>query len=337
MAYPIPPAPRLAYDRDGTQVFFRNAAGVLTEFVPEARQWLNATTQRGAFIGDWGRRNVVAAGAYLLFIFPVPMTIAGIFWVGRSEEVSTSYFNVGVMRMETSRNSTSGDDGDWLSGGTVSEGFGTGDPTAAIIGEARDYNTGAIFNRRQHQLVPTYRQSYSEDGKGWVPLSGGTFRRVRAIRFFDGDWDAASNGHSGTFVIHLYGRPDSSASEERYLSLYKTAATLPLTADDLGWGDVLLGTTNEKTFRIYNESHSYTAVGITVGIEDMMGYPEPSPAGSMMFSVDGANFYPTLGITGLGPLSFSPTITVRRITPLAAPLSVWAPRITYDVDEWVSA
>lgn len=104
--YPAPPNHRLAYDLDGTRVFWRNS-GVLTEFSPS----------QIASINNEGNTGVESGGGQadkdVIFLFPEPRTISHLY-AANSGIYAVSF------QVFWSADTTNGVDGSWSSYGTMS-------------------------------------------------------------------------------------------------------------------------------------------------------------------------------------------------------------------------
>lgn len=91
--YPDVPGPRMAYDRDGTEVLTANG----TAMTIAQLQSLNDENIDASTVS-------ITTGQYLVFVFPQPRDIVGIF--GRTTVSS-------ITKIEMSTNTTNGQDGTW--------------------------------------------------------------------------------------------------------------------------------------------------------------------------------------------------------------------------------
>lgn len=154
---------------------------------------------------------------------------------------------------------------------------------------------------------------------------------IRGIRF---RWTLAGVGsHAAVFyAVHLYGHIPLDESVDRLVMWHPTLdEELPPAYMD--WGDVPRGSTEDRDFRVKNLSATLTAEDIDVGIEAPSD-TTPSVAGQHTFSDDGVTFTGSLAIGDLAPGALSDVLTVRRITPSNATLSLWTARIIADADSW---
>lgn len=103
-SYPDIPAPRMAYDRDGSQVFIVTPTGGATQKAASEMKTMNGESLAGM-------ASVTGGGGWMVMIFPELRDI--------SAYCMADQFN-GVTAIETSTNTTNGFDGTWTSLGTVS-------------------------------------------------------------------------------------------------------------------------------------------------------------------------------------------------------------------------
>lgn len=104
--YPDPPSYRMAWDRDGTQVFFITNTGV-------SMQYLSTELPPGNDEDDKDSLSAKSEDAgYFVFIFPELRDLDG--WV----HWSNNYFRNMIGDVEVSSNTTNGIDGTWTSMGT---------------------------------------------------------------------------------------------------------------------------------------------------------------------------------------------------------------------------
>lgn len=137
---------------------------------------------------------------------------------------------------------------------------------------------------------------------------------VVALRF---SFRPRRNGYSGGSVavpqvikMNLYGYPE----ESDYLGFVSTTLTTPVSPDELFWGDVTLGSSGDRSFRVKNYHATDTAVDIDVSAENGPEYDAPEPHSQFLFSMDEITWTPTVTLASLSPGAVSPTIHVRRVT-----------------------
>lgn len=101
---------------------------------------------------------------------------------------------------------------------------------------------------------------------------------------------------------HLYGYPSTPA-----LQLVEAGVDTPLGGAHFDLGDILAGSTHDRTFRVKNAHGSLTANDITVSASSLTF----TMASGITFS-DGGAFAATLAIASLAPGAISNVITMRR-------------------------
>lgn len=291
------PAPRMAFDRDGTVGFFINLSNSALSGLSAA----NLTTlinesSDGVFIYDTG--SSTADYAYGL-IFPQLRDVIGIRTFHSGFGAQT-----GGGSIQYSVNTTNGVDGTWVSAGSagysdVSTGFNvtllrTGIATVSILG-----------------------------------IKGLRVRRNAGSAFGANTWTA--------LTLHLYGSLSAGETPDR-LRLWHPTLDEPL--DDgnssdgayLDWGDVVRGTSQDRTFRIKNNSGSLIANSIAISPQ-VLTDTSPTVAGQHTLS-DGGAFAGTINIGNLTPGSISSVITLRRTTASNAALSLWTGRLNINPGSW---
>lgn len=153
---------------------------------------------------------------------------------------------------------------------------------------------------------------------------------VKAVRFrtVDTGW---------TWGMHLYGVLSTGQTPDR-LRLWHPTLDEPLddnNASDgayLDWGDVARGTTQDRTFRIKNNSASLTANSIALSPQALTD-TTPTIVGQHTLS-DGGAFSGSINIGNLSPGAISSVITLRRTIASNATLSLWAGRINVNPGSW---
>lgn len=142
-----------------------------------------------------------------------------------------------------------------------------------------------------------------------------------------------SNSTASVRALHVYGDFSPTATEER------VAFWEPVTDQEVGpahfdWGNVPRGSSADKTFRIKNLSDTLTANDIELYVEALTA-GTPSVGSMFVFSDNGgATFLSSLSLGDLLPGAISPVITIRRVVPPNAQISVWSARIAADVTQW---
>lgn len=346
MPYPVLPRKRLAYDVDGTQVFVKASlinGGTLYEAHPTAVAAMNSTVGGGAHAesGLFGSPSSISGvfvyTHYVLFIFPEPVNLSGIYF--SSIATSGSKEITGAV-LKTSQDSTNGEDGIWDRLSNVPSGQDWARRVAASSLPApqtvRDFLTGNVVVNGVTALPPTdsYRKDYSLSGLGVVKLSGQGTRNVRALRLENGIYQEVGTEAFGSMIVHLYGELSGKASQQR-LEFWQTDSDLPADSEFYDWGDVSLGSSGDKSIRVKNLSTDLRAENVRVYCEDLLGYSPTVLSGQFLFSLDGAVWTNDVQFSTLSPSAVSPEIQIRRVTPNDAPLASWSPRMRLDVGGWL--
>lgn len=159
-------------------------------------------------------------------------------------------------------------------------------------------------------------------------------RDVTALRFsFRPMRDGYSGGSSATpqmIKLHIYGRPEHS----KYLDFISPTLSTRLDSDGIFFGDVVAGSSSDKSFRLKNFSPDQTANNVVISAENGPGYDSPTPADSLLFSIDGITWTPTVSLTSIASGSISPLIQVRRVTPVTSELGNTFPRVRAETGSW---
>lgn len=296
--YPDVPAPRMAYDRDGTIGYWWNTsgAGANSGGTMTGTQLRNLNSETAVMVSS-GISGT--SSSYFGFIFPQLRDVVA-YTNFRYFDSNGNTYNVGSI--ETSVNTTNGVDGTWTNRGAST-------PLPAT----------------SNGIIPAYRIASNQTAVTW---SG-----IKAIRI-----NSTNNWHSPSISnTYLYGSMSAGQTPDR-LRFWHPTLDEPLddaTSSDggfLDFGDATRGTTADKTFRIKNNSASLTANTITIGLDVLT---DASPTLTTQFTLsDGGAFGATVSIASLAPGAISPVITIRRTTPSNAALVVWTIRITADPVSW---
>lgn len=181
-------------------------------------------------------------------------------------------------------------------------------------------NAANPFQWDTSQTTPNLRNNIDA-----VSISG-----AKAIRFF-----ADNSGGQRTIhwqAIHLYGGPASGQNPDR-LRLWHPTLDQEIGGAYFDWGDVARSTSADRTFRVKNNSAALTANGIVVSLSALTD-TTPSVPGQHLLSQDGVNFAATQNIGVLSPGAISPVLTLRRVTPSNAGLSLWWARVAAVATTW---
>lgn len=153
---------------------------------------------------------------------------------------------------------------------------------------------------------------------------------VRGVKLYHLDY--ATGGHTVyMYMMHLYGDIPSGEVPDR-LELWHPTLNQQLAANDLNWGDIPRGSSDDFTFRVKNVSTTQTANNITVSLDALAGSTAMEAQHSL--SDDGSTFGATVIITSLAPDTISSLLTVRRITPSDASIGFYATRLVASAASW---
>lgn len=189
--------------------------------------------------------------------------------------------------VETSTNTTNGFDGTWT--------------TLASPG-----STGLA------QTKPAYRNN----------VVSSTALAKRAIRFSQND---VSFGDVQIRTVHLYGEPAPGENVNR-LALWHPTLDQRVTPAYFDWGNVPRSSSADRLFRVKNLSPTLSATSVRVAMEALTD-GSPSVPGQHSVSADGSTFLAQVNIGTLAPGAISAPLTLRRITPTNAALSLWSFRV----------
>lgn len=292
------PAPRMAYDSDGTTIWFwRSDNASLSELSSGNLQTLN---NEGNNIVSFS--NGANYSSYWLgWFFPEQRNITA-YWI----RVSSSD-GAGSMRafrpgaIYTSADTTNGIDGTWTNQGNWA------------------------YDRRSTAVSPAYRTNIDS-----VSVSN-----VKAVRLHWSQDDWYDSFYWAN--VHWYGNVAAGEAPDRLRAWHPTLDE-PLddnTSADGAWldfGDAARGTSMDKSFRIKNNSSTLTANSVSI-TNSALTDATPSVPPQFTFS-DGGSFNTSLNIGDLGPGAISSVITIRRTTPSNAALSLWTTKVTCDPASW---
>jgi len=156
-------------------------------------------------------------------------------------------------------------------------------------------------------------------------ISSVSWSSVKGLR-----WSFSTGSSKSIVAVHLFGAVSSPATR---LALWHPTLDQEVTGAYFDWGDVPRGTSSSRTFRVKNMSSTQTANSIGLSMEALTD-TTPTVVGQHSFSSDGLTFSSTLNIGSLAPSSISNVLTLKRITPSDAALSVWAARIVALPGSW---
>jgi len=348
---------------DGTVVLISRFDGALTmmDVAPAAVWAMNSERTSGLLtvpdsthtnINDmiWGA-GVAAPNsdqAFVVFIFPVPTRIDGIYPAVISSYYYTTSINNGSADIYTSTDTTNGIDGTWTLVATKLNSWATSvnQSYPSNISTTAWRSVDGSYNNNQY-IMPinndSYRRSRAVDGVGWTALAGTGTRHVKGLRINyhvtntppapgQAEWGAYFAG----LTTHIYGGPDNFGDEDR-LAMWRPDLDVETPAGWFDYGDTPLSSSADKSFRIKNVSGSLTATSIVIRTSPSFtdSPTNPHPSGMFLYSMDNkVTWSSSLTIAALSPGSTSGVLWVRRTIPANAPLSNWAPRILADVGTW---
>jgi hypothetical protein len=151
---------------------------------------------------------------------------------------------------------------------------------------------------------------------------------VRAFRFTY--QNATSPGPIHT--VHLYGEPAPGQNPNR-LELWHPTLDQKLPPAFFDWGDVPRSSSADRLFRVKNLSSVQTAGAVRVAM-DVLTDASPSVPAQHTVSYGGGSFLAQVTLGDLAPGAISGPVTLRRITPSNAALSLWAFRVFAESTAW---
>lgn len=274
--YPDAPSWRMAYDRDGTQVFQINNANVITQL----------TSTQIIALNDESNSSTTGAGyntgtGSLVWIFPELRDLDAFLAISLTGSFSPDSFSVRV-----SSDTTNGLDGTWT---TIN---------STIPAKA--------------EIKPLYRTG----------IVSSTQLGIRAVKMVAGanganEWIASA--------VHLYGEPAPGENPNR-LALWHPTLDERVTPAYFDWGNVPRSSSADRLFRVKNLSASLTANSVRVAMESHTD-TTPSVVGQHTLSHAGGSFLAQVNIGTLAPGAISTPVTLRRVTPSNAVLSLWTFRV----------
>lgn len=159
-------------------------------------------------------------------------------------------------------------------------------------------------------------------------IQSGTALGIKAVRFrkTDGNYSNLYLRH-----IHLYGEPAPNENLKR-LEFWHPTLDQRIDPAHLDWGDVARSSTADKTFRIKNLHATLTANDVRVA-QEVLTDANPSVPAQFLIS-QGGSFLAQQTIGDLSPGATSGVLTLRRVTPSNAVLSLWWHRLFAEPTSW---
>jgi hypothetical protein len=279
--YPDAPSWRMAYDRDGTQVFKITAAGAISQLTSAELIAMNNEGEDG-----FTAVNYNGGSGSLVFIFPESRDLDAFLSIRGG-------YGPNGMTVSVSSNTTNGLDGTWT---TIS----TAMPLGVVV-------------------KPSYRTA----------IVSTTALGIKAVKF--GAIASGANDWVPT-ALHLFGEPVPGANPNR-LELWHPTLDEKLPPAYFDWGDVPRSSSADRTFRVKNLSSSMTAGAVRVAMESLTD-TTPSVPAQHTISYGGGSFLAQVNIGDLAPGAISGVVTLRRVTPSNAVLSLWSFRVFAESTAW---
>lgn len=293
--YPDASSWRMAYDRDGTQVYYLNPENEIRQLTSAQVAALNNEADDVLQLANTIAPTGATISGSIVFIFPERRDFNGFFLAADPGGTSASYRN--QIYIETSVNSTNGLDGSWVQ-------------------VAGPYDSITDISR---VVKPNYR----EDVITTSALG------VRAVRL---RWTSSSIFRVSPRVIHVFGAIASGQNPNR-LALWHPTEDRRVGPAHFDWGNVPRESSADVTFRVKNMSPTLTAQGVDVSFNALTD-TSPSVPGQHFMSFDGGPFQAQVDVGDIGPQGMSDIITLRRVTPANATLSLWTFRIFAEAENW---
>lgn len=159
-------------------------------------------------------------------------------------------------------------------------------------------------------------------------LTSAVSQEIRGLRI-----TTPSNSTATVRALHVYGDFSPTATQER-VAFWEPTLDQEVGPAHFDWGNVPRGSSADKTFRIKNLSGTLTAESVELYVEALTA-GTPSVGSMFVFSTNGgATFLSSVNLGDFLPGAVSPVITIRRIVPASAQISVWSARIAADVTQW---
>jgi len=168
-------------------------------------------------------------------------------------------------------------------------------------------------------VVPNYR----------LHAQSATALGIRGVRISAG---AGLGTGFNPAAVHLYGEISAGQSIDR-LALWHPTLDERITPAYFDWGNVPRNTSASRTFRVKNLAAAKTANTVRVAMESLTD-GSPSVPAQHTLSIGGGSYLPQQTIATLAPGALSDVLTLRRITPANAQLSLSAFRVFAEAATW---
>jgi hypothetical protein len=133
-------------------------------------------------------------------------------------------------------------------------------------------------------------------------------------------------------AVHLYGSISAGQNPNR-LTLWHPTEDHRVGEAWFDWGNTPRASSADRSFRVKNLSATLTANNVLTSL-DILTDTTPSVSSQHTLSSDGASFAATAAAGTLAPGGLSGVMTLRRITPSNATLSLWCLRVAAKAETW---
>lgn len=178
------------------------------------------------------------------------------------------------------------------------------------------YSNPTVWHGNAEIPIPAYRTS----------IRSSTVLGIKAIKV------AFTAGRVGT--LHLYGEISPDENPNR-LALWHPTLDQRITPTYFDWGNVPRSSSADRTFRVKNLSTVQTANSIRVA-QEILTDTTPSVVGqhTLMKASVPSSFLAQVNVGDLAAGAISEVVTLRRVTPSNAVLSLWCHRVFAEATTW---
>lgn len=206
----------------------------------------------------------------------------------------------------------------------VGDAFGNPDIRPSAVRTSVDTTNGVdgTWVTRSAGSAPAYTAKEAER----LDIVSSTWGGIRGLKVAGGGFGLAIKS------LHLYGEPTAGQSYDR-LALWHPTLDQRVGPAYFDWGNTPRGSTADRTFRVKNLSGTLTAVTPRVAM-DILTDSSPSFIGEHFIGLSGT-FLAQQNIASLSPGAISAeTLTLRRVIPTNAQLSLWSMRVYAEATSW---
>lgn len=187
--------------------------------------------------------------------------------------------------------------------------------TNGVDGDWEEIISGAVANK---DTIPDYRNE----------IISATALGIKAVKI---DF-APLTWWPNVKTVHLYGEIAPGQNPNR-LALWHPSLNQRVGQAYFDWGNTARSSSADRQFRVKNLSSTLTAVAPRVAM-DALTDTTPSVPGQHSLSQDAVTFGSQQTIPDLAPGAISAPLTLRRVTPTNAVLSLWAFRLFCEANSW---